>query len=82
MPQNTHRSMILNQTILDHYHNELLEGGPWTTKTKKKMTKKYFIYREQHIKMEPPTKREHREGPGHRDSPLQEGHEEPLRPAG
>ena len=46
--------MILNQTILDHYHNirmqgqghnllliflpqELLGGGIWTAKTKKKM---------------------------------------------
>ena len=36
-------SMILNKTILDHYHNELLGGGAWTTKAKKKMREKYFI---------------------------------------
>ena len=63
--------MILNQTILDHYHNvgmddqdqgsplitlhqELLGGGTCAIKAKKKMSKKYFISREQHIKTEPP----------------------------
>ena len=64
-------NMILNQTILDHYHNirmddqdqgspliilyqELLGGGRWTAKSKK-MMEKYFISREQHVKMEAPT---------------------------
>ena len=36
-------NMILNKTILDHYHNELLGGGAWTTNAKKKMREKYFI---------------------------------------
>ena len=65
-------NMILNQTILDHYHNvrpddqdqesplivlhqELLGGGAWTRKAKRKMREKYFIAREQYARMEPPT---------------------------
>ena len=65
-------NMILNQTILDHYHNvrpdnqdqesplivlhqELLGGGAWTRKAKRKMREKYFIAREQYVRMEPPT---------------------------
>ena len=65
-------NLILNQTILDHYHNvrmddqdqgppliiihqELLGGGDWTAKANKKIREKYFISREQHIRMEAPT---------------------------
>ena len=33
-------------------HQELLGGGTWTTKAKKNMRERYFISREQHIKME------------------------------
>ena len=65
-------NMIVNQTILDHYHNvrlddqdqgsllivlhqELLGSGALMTKAKKKMKEKYFIVREQYVRMEPPT---------------------------
>ena len=63
-------NMILNEAILSHYHKvkydygqslltlprqELLGGGDGTTKAKKKMREKYFISREQHVKMEAPT---------------------------
>ena len=65
-------NMILNQTILDHYHNvrveghcqellmiflpqELRGGGIWMAKAKKKMREKYFVAREQHVRMETPT---------------------------
>ena len=34
---------------------ELLGGGIWTAKAKKKMREKYFVAREQHVRMEPPT---------------------------
>ena len=37
------------------FHHVLLGHGTWTKKTKKKMSKKYFIAREQYIKMEPLT---------------------------
>ena len=37
------------------FHHVLLGHGTWTKKTKKKMREKYFIAREQYIKMEPPT---------------------------
>ena len=40
---------------MDHYHNELIGGGAWTTKAKKNMREKYFISQEQHTKMEDPT---------------------------
>ena len=37
------------------FHHVLLGHGTWTKKTKKKMREKYFIAREQYIKMEPLT---------------------------
>ena len=65
-------NMILNQTILDHYHNvrepgkgqgnlliflpqERLGGGTWTTKAKKKIREKYYVAREQHVRIKAPT---------------------------
>ena len=47
--------MVLNQTILDHYHNYLLRGSIWTAKDRKKMREKYCVAMEQHVSMEPPT---------------------------
>ena len=63
-------NMVLNQAILDHYHTvsqarargnlliflpqELLGGGTWISKAKKKMKEKYYVTREQHVRMEPP----------------------------
>ena len=29
-------NMVLNQTILDHYHNKLLGDGIWTAKARKR----------------------------------------------
>ena len=37
------------------FHQELLGGGAWTKKAKKKMRVKYFINRKQYTRMEPPT---------------------------
>ena len=34
---------------------ELLGGGTWTSKAKKKMREKYYVTREQHVRMEPPS---------------------------
>ena len=42
-------------SLLITLHQELLGGGTWTAKAKKKMMEKYFNSREEHVKMEAPT---------------------------
>ena len=39
------------------YFQTLLGGGTWTVKVRKKMREKYFLSRDQYIKMEAPTLR-------------------------
>ena len=81
-------NMILNQTILDHYHNvrpddqdqesplivlhqELLGGGAWTRKAKRKMREKYFIAREHAPRATPGEDRFPPDGIGLTSYPLQ-----------
>ena len=63
-------NVILKEEIVSHYHKvrcdygnfllmlphqELLGRGAWAAKAKKKMREKYFVSREQYVKMEAPT---------------------------